>query len=164
MNTFKSWYVVYTKHNMEKKVAETLNKKKLQVYCPTCNQMRVFHGKIKIDKTSLFPNVLFVLASESDHKQIRETDGVSGFLFWLQQPAVIDETELEALQLFLSIESEVRVEKVQVQIKDQSNLRSQNLKVNYNMNEIDGLKKLYLPSLGYAVIAEEKIEQIKSVA
>ena len=64
-NTF--WYVVYTKPNWEKKVAELLEKKGIEQYCPLNKVQKQWHDRKKTVWEPLFKSYVFVRTDEQSH-------------------------------------------------------------------------------------------------
>ena len=85
----KKWYVVYTRPRWEKKVADQLGRKKIDYYCPLNRVHRQWADRKKIVLEPLFSAYVFVQIDETEQLQVRLTDGVINFVYWLGKPAVI---------------------------------------------------------------------------
>lgn len=164
MENDKNWYVVYTKPKFERKVADLLQKKKLNCYHPRYNQVPYWQEKRKAVDISLFASWVFVYASEKDHATIKQTDGVSGFLYWLQKPVIINKDELSSIRHFLERHDNVKLEKIPL-CADQGENEIQYSPIQpYGVINFSNLYKLNLPSLGYVLISETIVEDVKVVA
>ena len=97
-----NWYVVYTKPKWEKKVAERLNEIGVTSYCPLIAKMSQWSDRKKKVNVPLFNSYIFVQLEEKDRNRIFEAPGVVRYLFWLGKPAVVKNTEIEAIQNWLS--------------------------------------------------------------
>ena len=156
MLTEKKWYVVYTKPRWEKKTADLLNRKQIENYCPLNKVVRNWSDRRKTILEPLFKSYVFVNSSEKEHLDIRQTDGVLNFVYWLGKPAVIKGAEIEAIRDFLHEHENVQLEKVDVSINDTVKIkRGPFMEQSGSVLEIKNRTiKVYLPSMGYALVAE----------
>src|SRR5882672_9281224 len=112
MNSGKNWYAVYTRPKWEKKVAELLNRKNIDNYCPLQKSIRQWSDRKKTIFEPLFNSYVFVNVSETDHLRVKETDGILNFVYWLGKPAVVKGAEIEAIRALLFENQHVRLEKI----------------------------------------------------
>lgn len=108
MQESKNWYAVYTKPRWEKKVTELLDKKRLEVYCPLTKVRKRWSDRYKIVEEPLFKSYVFVCITDEQKTQVRLTDGVVNFVYWLGKPAVIKPSEIDIIKKFLSEYEEVQ--------------------------------------------------------
>lgn len=156
MTTQPQWYAVYTKPKWEKKVAELLRRRKIEAYCPLNKPATQFDHRKKIVEEPLFTSYVFVRITKEEVEAVRKTDGVVNFAYWLGQPAVIREEEIAAIQEFLAVHKNTKLEKTtvkpnafaEIQKASQVNRQSRVLEA-YNKTI-----KVELPSLGYNLTAE----------
>ena len=66
----KHWYVLYTKSNCEKKVAELLNKRGVETYCPINKVYRQWSDRRKQLSVPLFTSYVFVKTEEPELTRI----------------------------------------------------------------------------------------------
>ena len=59
------WYVLYTKHRNEKKVAQRLSEAGYTVYCPLQKVRRQWSDRTKVVEEPLFKSYLFIQIEES---------------------------------------------------------------------------------------------------
>lgn len=95
------WFVLYTKSRCEKKVANGLMQKGLEVYCPMRKTKRKWSDRYKWVEEPLFKSYCFVRLAEQDRNQVFGVQGVVRYLFWLGKPAVVRDEEIEELQEML---------------------------------------------------------------
>lgn len=153
----RNWYAVYTKPQTEKKVAALLTKKKIENLYPL-NRITNGHGnRRKMQYEPLFPTFVFVNITEAEMHEVRKTNDVINFVYWLGKPAVIKTAEIENIAHFAGLYYNIKLEKTAV--NSSGMLRISNEPV------LAGLKttllpvkttkiKLTLPSLGFVLIAE----------
>ncbi|GAL67500.1 UpxY family transcription antiterminator [Jejuia pallidilutea] len=98
---FKNWYVLYVKPKNEKKVAETLSKAKLEVYCPTIQETKIWSDRKKTVEVPLFKSYIFVRLSEKERQIVFNFPGVIKYLFWLGKPAIVKDDEIETIREWL---------------------------------------------------------------
>jgi transcription antitermination factor NusG len=158
----KNWYVLYTKPQSEKKVAALVTRKKIENFIPLVCVETERLWRQKVVYKPLFKAYVFVHTTEAEAAQLIHADGVISLLHWLGKPAVINETEIQAIREFTGDYQNIDLEKLAVN----SNVAEKNI---YRSSyEIDGnllaIKnktiKINLPSLGYAMIAKLKEESV----
>lgn len=162
----KSWYVLYTKSNCEKKVAEMLSRKGVETYCPLNKIYRQWSDRRKQLSVPLFTSYVFVYVEEKDLYFVKKiTSKVVSILYWLGRPAIIKNDEILEIKKFLNKHSEVKLDKRVVDVNDEVLIIRGPF---YNQHGIiKSLKNnsvvLSLPSLGYNMIAELDISNIQQV-
>ena len=164
MENLKNWYVIYTKPRYERKVADLLERKKVECYYPRYNQVQHWQEKRKVVNVPLFKSFLFVYASENDHTTIKQIDGVAGILYWLQKPAIIKDEEISTLKNFVERNNNVRLEKIHIRLDNEDEEMPDSQKQMADVVNIGNSSKAILPSLGYMLISESVVENIKIVA
>lgn len=97
------WFVLYTKSRYEKKVADGLGQKGLEVYCPMRKTKRKWSDRYKWVEEPLFRSYCFVKLAEKDRSEVFGVPGVVRYLFWLGKPAVVREEEIQYLRQILGI-------------------------------------------------------------
>lgn len=97
------WYALYTRSRNEKKVADLLERKGVEIYCPLQEEVRQWSDRKKKVKLPVFRSYVFVrLESYADESvAVLETPGAVRFLWWLGKPAVVREEEIIAIRQFL---------------------------------------------------------------
>ena len=111
----KKWLAVYTKPRWEKKVNLLLKEKGIESYCPLNKVRRKWSDRMKVVEEPLFKSYVFVRISENYMTNVRMTNGVVNFVYWLGKPAVIKEREIEIIQKFLDEYTQVEARPVDVQ-------------------------------------------------
>lgn len=106
------WYAVYTKPRWEKKVAAGLAAKGLAAYCPVQKTLRQWSDRKKWVEMPLIPSYVFVCVTSEEEERVRRVDGVLNFVYWLGKKAVIPETEINALQNFVSRHQNIQLERM----------------------------------------------------
>ena len=156
---------MYTKPRWEKKVASLLSKKQIENFCPLNKVVRQWTDRKKTVYEPLFSSYVFVNATEDQHLEIRQTDGIINFVYWLGKPAIIKNEEIEIITKFLNNYDNVGLQKIQVNVNDRVKiihgpLLSREGKVIEIMNNSI---KVLLPSLGYALIAHVQKTHIEKL-
>lgn len=91
------WYVLITKPKSERKVAHKLEEKGIEVCCPVSVEVRQWSDRKKKVEVPLLPSMVLVKLDDKDRAMVFETFGAIRYLFWLGKPAIVSETEIEAL-------------------------------------------------------------------
>jgi len=92
------WYALYTKSRQEKKVAARLLQIGIDAYCPLVIQERQWSDRKKRVEVPLLPSYVFVNIESQSREQVFQVSGVVRFLYWLGQPAIIKDSEIEIIQ------------------------------------------------------------------
>jgi transcription antitermination factor NusG len=154
----KKWYVVYTKSQCEKKVAALLTKKKIENYCPLNRILNCKGNNKKWVHEPLFASLVFVYITDAEIDKVRQLGSVVNFIYWLNKPAIISETEIENIQDFTREYSNIQLEKAAVNPSGIVGFISEpHIDINSNTNLISVKNshfKLLLPTLGYVMITE----------
>ena len=165
MELKKKWHAVYTRPRWEKKVAELLTRRKIENYCPINKVVKQWSDRKKVVHEPLFRSYVFVKIAENELGYLKKTDGVISLVYWLHKPAVIRDTEIEAIRHFLDEYSSVKLERVAVNINDTIRIVSGPLR-EYE-GQVVALKnrtiKVMLPSLGYLMVAEVETANVEVI-
>jgi transcriptional antiterminator RfaH len=97
-----NWYVVYTKPKWEKKTASKLNEIGINAYCPLISKVSQWTDRKKTIQVALFNSYIFVQIEEQNRNEIFKITGVVRYLFWLGKPAIVKDSEIDAIQNWLS--------------------------------------------------------------
>ena len=163
MNENKKWYAVYTRPRWEKKVAEILTRRKIETYCPINKIVRQWSDRKKVIDEPLFTSYVFARVSESDIAALKQANGVINLVYWLGKPAVIQDSEIEAIRNFLSEYINIKLQKTPVSVSDKIKVLSGPLME--MEGEVLSVKsrtvKVGLPSLGYLMFAEVETENVE---
>jgi transcription antitermination factor NusG len=158
MNTDLRWYALYTRPRWEKKVAELLDAKKIENYCPLQKTERNWSDRKKIILEPLFKSYVMVRLAPKAHIPVLQTDGVLGFVTVQGKPAVIRDEEIDIVKQFLKDYEQVQVERIDVNINDEVTIINGPLmQQTGQVQEVNGkMVKVMLPSLGFALVAIDK--------
>lgn len=152
----KKWYAVYTKPRWEKKVVDLLLRESFTTYCPLNRVIRQWSDRKKLLYEPLFTCYVFVQLSPKEIGKVKSIHGVINFVCWLGKPAIIRDEEIEIIKRFLSEHTNVRLEKVQMNVNDVVRITDGPL-MEYQGSILSVARnkvKVYLPTLGYAMVAE----------
>jgi transcription antitermination factor NusG len=102
-----AWFAVYTKHQHEKKTAELLSNKGIEVFLPLYQAAHRWKDRTKILSLPLFPSYLFLHSHLQNKTEILNTPGI----FFLVQSAgracSIPPSEIEAIRKIGQIHAQV---------------------------------------------------------
>ncbi|MBD2753322.1 UpxY family transcription antiterminator [Spirosoma validum] len=96
------WFVLYTKSRNEKLVADKLRGMNIEVYCPLIKTRRKWSDRTKLVEEPLFRSYCFVNLAEHERAKVFTVPGVVRYLFWLKQPAIVRDAEIDAIKLMLN--------------------------------------------------------------
>ena len=97
------WYALYTKSRNEKKVADLLEKKGVEIYCPLQEEVRQWSDRKKKVKMPVFKSYVFVRMDDYKKESVAvlETPGAVRFLWWLGKPGLVRDEEIINIRHFL---------------------------------------------------------------
>ncbi|MDX1652607.1 MAG: UpxY family transcription antiterminator [Brumimicrobium sp.] len=97
--TTYNWYVVYTRHNCEKKLFDLLQKANYKCFLPLYTTVRQWSDRKKKVQVPLINSVVFVSVEEKELSRIYEFSQVKGVLKEFGKPAKVKENEIETLKI-----------------------------------------------------------------
>jgi transcription antitermination factor NusG len=103
-----AWYVLYTRHQHERTVAEILTNKGFQILLPLYSSARRWKDRTKLLALPLFPCYVFLKGGFGDRMDIMKTPGVNALVSSAGVPAAIPSGEIEAIERI--VESGAKVE------------------------------------------------------
>ena len=106
------WFAIYTKSRCEKKVHEALEQKGIESYCPLTKVVRQWSDRVKKIEQPLFTSYVFVNVTQVQQSEVRQTNGVVNFVYWLGKPAVIPLAEIDAIKKFVDGYEKVSFQKL----------------------------------------------------
>ena len=92
------WWALYTRHQCEKMVAETLSCKQFEVFLPLYASIRRWTDRQKTLFLPIFPGYVFVRGGLERRLEIVMTPGVQTILFYGEQVAAIPESEIHNIR------------------------------------------------------------------
>jgi transcriptional antiterminator RfaH len=96
------WFVLYTKSRNEKKVAIQLEKMGITVYCPLVTQIHQWSDRKKKVEVPLISSYVFVKLKEKDRERVFGVPGIVRYVYWLEKPAIVRDSEIAILKEWLS--------------------------------------------------------------
>ena len=83
---------------MKKKVEEQLLKMGVEAFCPKVSVIKQWSDRKKRVSQPLIPSYVFVKIKEQDRELVFNVPGVVRYLFFLGKPAIIKESEINAMK------------------------------------------------------------------
>lgn len=165
MLTGKNWYVVYTKAKCEKKVAALIALNKIEAFCPLIKAQKQWSDRKKTIEEPLFSSYVFVYVTPKEHGFIKQMTGVVNFVHWLNRPAIVKEEEIQSIKSFIQDYKRISLEKATVNMNEVVKIiEGPFMNKEGNVVEIKHKTvKVYLPSLGYNMVAEFEKTNIQLV-
>ncbi len=125
-----NWYAVSTRPRWEKKIAQTLESKGIENYCPLNKVIRQWSDRKKVILEPIFKGYVFVKVKEEKKWDIKRIDGIVNYVYWLGKPAKIKEEEINTIKRFLHEFSEVQVEEIGLDVNQKVRIK-QGVLMNY---------------------------------
>tara|TARA_B100000963_G_scaffold350884_1_gene361731 strand:+ start:1266 stop:1739 length:474 start_codon:yes stop_codon:yes gene_type:complete len=98
----KKWFVVYTRHQQELKVAEQLSAMGITNYCPTITLVKQYSDRKKKINKPLLSSYVMVKLEENQREKVFACCGIVRYLFFLGKPAVVPVSDINLMQDHLS--------------------------------------------------------------
>lgn len=98
IDPISSWAAVYTRHQHEKIVAQTLTAKGFEVFLPLYESVRRWKDRRKLLSLPLFPGYVFVRGALDRRLQVVTTPGIHMILYQGDKVATIQEEEIQAIR------------------------------------------------------------------
>lgn len=102
------WYAVYTRHQHERAVAESLAGRGLEVFLPVYEALRQWTDRQKRLSLPLFPCYVFFRGNPERRARVLSTPGVHSIVGFGGRPAAIEKSQVDAVRL--AVENHFRVE------------------------------------------------------
>lgn len=157
----QNWYVVYTKPQCEREVSLSLTKRRIENFYPLNHRKSQSLFRRKILHEPLFKSYVFVKTTYSDVTTLsKKINGILSVLYWKDKPATINEDEIIAIKEFTNNHHEIRLEKLQVNVKIYENFIDS---ISYIMDKkVLKIKtraiRMNLPSLGFTIVSGMEVE------
>ncbi len=119
-NQTAEWLAVYTKPRAEKKLAERLSKRGIEVYCPLQQVRRRWSDRLKKVTVPIIPSYLFVRVKEANRSEVLHDPAALNFVFWLGRPARIQAIEIQRLRHFLERQVDLELMPIALQPGDRA--------------------------------------------
>lgn len=95
------WFVLYTTSRAEKKVAQRLREKGLEVYLPMVEELRQWSDRKKKVQKALFNGYLFVKTIKANLWESLQVPGAVKFVHFAGEHATVREEEIETIKRIL---------------------------------------------------------------
>lgn len=111
MNGFnKGWYVIYTRPQQEKKLADSLTRLGIECYLPLLSTVSLRRGRKKKMEKPVFPSYVFaMLSSLSEYFVAYESPSFCYYVKVGRQSAMLSNTIIEQIKIALDSSEEVDV-------------------------------------------------------
>lgn len=152
------WYVLYTKTRSEQKVAQRLERSKIQVYCPMITEVRKWSDRKKKVSTPLFKSYVFVKLPEKERNRVFDIPGVVRYMHWLGKPAVVRSHEIETIEKWLNNDEVDQIEINEISPGDKLVINKGSLEGREAIVREVGKKqmRLILPGMGFTVVVNTR--------
>jgi transcription antitermination factor NusG len=101
------WYVLYTRHQHEKTVAQMLSNKGFEILLPLYSSVNRWKDRTKLVNLPLFPCYVFLRGALERRVDIMKTPGVNALVSSAGRPASVPAEEMAAIQRIVASGSEV---------------------------------------------------------
>jgi transcription antitermination factor NusG len=116
----KKWYAIYTNPRAEKKAAEKLSEKGIEVYLPLQTTIKQWSDRKKKIEEPLFKSYLFVRISfEAERLSVIETQGVVKFVRIGGEVPIIRTSIIDVIKLSLANFTEVAIANFDFELNQQ---------------------------------------------
>ena len=96
------WYVVYTRVNQEKKIAQLLDEQKIEFYLPITKKLKYWCDRKKWIEEPLFKCYIFVRVSYKEFFKVADMPGVVNYVSFGKTPQSIPDTQIEDIKTIVN--------------------------------------------------------------
>jgi len=160
-----NWYALITRPRWEKKIAQILETKGIENYCPLNKVVKQWSDRKKIILEPIFRGYVFVKVEEQKKWDVKKIDGILNYVYWLGKPATIREEEIVTIKKFLHEFSDVEVEQIGLQANQKVRIR-QGVLMNYEgiLLELSGSRALVkIESMGLQLSAHFDKKNLENI-
>ncbi len=154
------WYVLYVQSKKEKKIAEILRQMQVEVYCPLIKEVKQWSDRKKTIQSPLFKSYVFVRLTDKERSKVYTVAGVVRYLFWLGQPAVVRDKEIETIKNWLEDDSVEEITLCKYNPGDKVLIKNGILKNQNAIIQKVGKKRMRLAIPGLGIMLNAKIKDI----
>ncbi|QQP96977.1 UpxY family transcription antiterminator [Lysobacter enzymogenes] len=104
----RPWYVLRTRSRHEKVVVDCLRERSINAYLPKRSVVRRRDDRRSVVELPVFPGYVFVQPDEEQHAHIRYIRGSCGLVMTGATPAVMPQSELEAVKALVDSSAELQ--------------------------------------------------------
>lgn len=97
----KKWIVLYTKSRQEKVVADRLQQRGIESFCPTVKTVKFWSDRKKNVDEPLLKSYCFVYCNELERLTVLQVPGVVRFVYWMGKPAEVPQKALHQLRIMV---------------------------------------------------------------
>lgn len=112
----KNWYAVYTRPRWEKRIAQKLEEKGIEAYCPLNRVVRQWSDRKKTVHEPLFKGYVFVYIEESEKWNVKAIEGILNYVYWNGKPGIVRADEIKTIKRFLNHFTDVQVEEYKLAV------------------------------------------------
>jgi len=115
----KRWFVLQTKPRKENIVLQQIEQKKIEVYSPFIEKIRIWSDRKKKIQVPLFSGYVFIHGDESERiKAITDTIGAMKYIYFQKRPAVVNDREIEIIKQALLSPEKISIEEKRIKKGD----------------------------------------------
>ena len=96
------WYIIQTRPRWEKKVADCLEQKGIESYCPVRKVKRQWSDRVKTLEEPVFRSCVLVKISSKQKTDVRLIEGVVNFIYQNGKPAQVKERQVSMFKKLLT--------------------------------------------------------------
>ena len=98
------WYIIQTRPRWEKKIADSLEQKGIESYCPVKRVKRQWSDRMKTLEEPLFRSCVLIKIAPEQKTDVRLLDGVVNFVYQNGKPAQVKNKQVQMLKKGLDLE------------------------------------------------------------
>ena len=151
----KSWYMIYTRQNSEKRICALLKRKKIENFCPLNRTQFNRFGKSKFLSVPLFSFYVFARLEKDDFRILDSLKSILTVVYWKDKPAVIEDEEIDTIKEFVDLHLDIQLEKLKIGFSNSTITNGLTYTVNKKSVSVQTrFIRVQLPSIGFIMTAE----------
>ena len=122
INKHNNWYALYIKSKHEKKATERLSNEGFEVFCPMVKTIKQWSDRKKKVSIPLIPSYIFIKVDDKNRSKVLTDPSVLNYVYWLSNPAIIRDEEIDRLKGVISNEKILEFEIRSFNVGDKINI------------------------------------------
>lgn len=116
MTDSPNWFVLRTKPRQEKKAAKFLERDGFDIYIPIRETVKIWSDRKKKVEEPIIPSYIFIQISERNRQDIFPAVGITNYMYWLQKPVIIRDSEMEQMQKWFNDHAQEEIKSREIEI------------------------------------------------
>lgn len=157
----KNWFILHVKKGSEKKLIKQLTSAGVEYFIPVYKTKN--SGRRSTQWAPLFASYVFAKTQPVNCMELKKLTGVINLVYWISEPAIVQEKEVNLLRTFLTENLFVRLDKIAIDVSKEASISIADKGAYNGKIYSQSTKTLQLPTLGYSIVATTPKAQVRVI-